>query len=61
MLPRTISRDLKVRIPTLHYHGYAVKEICDLLGIGKSLVYKTLQYHQIYGLTYNPLAQSTAH
>jgi transposase len=60
MLPHTISQDLRAWIPTLHYRGYKPKEICDLLGVGKSLVYKTLQYHQIYGLTYNPHAQLAA-
>src|SRR5271170_3282604 len=60
MPPHTVSKDLKARILTLYYRGYKPKEICDLLGVGKSLVYKTLQYHHIYGLAYNPHTQLTA-
>jgi transposase len=58
MPPRTVSRDLKASIPILRYEqGYEVKEICDLLGIKKTLVYQTLKYHHLHGLHYNPLAQ----
>ena len=54
-MPRhSVSLDLKARIPVLRYSaGYSVKEICDILGIRKSLVYQTLHYHTIHGLCYN--------
>ena len=51
---RTVSRDLKDRIPILHYkHGYKVSEICGVLGVRKSLVYQTLAYHRLYGTCIN--------
>src|SRR6202040_2033122 len=51
---RSVSLDLKARIPVLRYSaGYSVKEICGILGIRKSLVYQTLRYY-IHGLRYNP-------
>ena len=58
-MPRIVSKDLKARIPTLHQSGYKVNEICEILGVQKSLVYQTLQYHQLYGIPYNPFAQAT--
>src|ERR1700709_2035043 len=43
MPPRTVSYDLKLRIPVLrHVYGYSINKICEVLGIRKSLVYKTL-------------------
>jgi transposase len=52
---RTVSRDLKARIPILrHEQGLSVEKICDLLGIKKSLVYQTLAYSRTYGTHYNP-------
>lgn len=54
MPPHSVSRDIKARIPVLHYTlGYSAKEICRLLGIKKSLVYKTLAHWRSEGLTYN--------
>ena len=51
----TVSRDLKDRIPILfHQQGFSIKEICNFLGIRKSLVYKTLSYARTYGISYNP-------
>jgi len=57
MPPRnpTVSRDLKARIPILRFElGLSVKEICKILGVRKSFVYKTLRYYCIYGTTVNP-------
>ena len=54
MPPHTVSHDLKTHIPLLRYSRYSVKEICGILGIKKSLVYKTLQYHSTHGVCYNP-------
>ncbi|EDR05955.1 uncharacterized protein LACBIDRAFT_294716 [Laccaria bicolor S238N-H82] len=58
MPPRTVSRDLKARIPVLYYEqNFTIKEICGLLGIKKSLAYKTLSYSSTYGVPYNPHAR----
>ncbi|KAG1868112.1 hypothetical protein C8R48DRAFT_598916 [Suillus tomentosus] len=43
MPPHTISLDLKARIPVLHRRGHSVTSICHLLGIKKTLVYKTIR------------------
>jgi len=52
---RHVSRDLKERIPYLRFvEHFTVKEIERLLGVKKSLVYKTLAYSRCYGITYNP-------
>jgi len=54
---RHVSRDLKERIPYLRYvEGFKVKEIERLLGVKKSMIYQTLNYHREYGVTYNPAA-----
>ncbi|KAF8162142.1 hypothetical protein BJ912DRAFT_824107, partial [Pholiota molesta] len=59
MPPRTVSQDLKDRIPVLYYEqDLTVKEICAILGVRKSLVYKTLSYTLIYGVPYNPHTRS---
>ena len=50
-----VSHDIKARIPILHHNlGYSVKEIGTVLGIKKSLIYKTLFFYRAHGLTYNP-------
>jgi hypothetical protein len=54
MPPHTVSNDLKARIPVLYSLHYNVKMICTLLGIRKSLVYKTLRLHRHTGLTFAP-------
>jgi len=55
MPPHSVSHDIKARIPILHYNlGYSVKEIEEVLGIKKSLIYNTLYFHRAHGLTYNP-------
>jgi transposase len=45
MPPHTVSLDLKARIPVLYRPGgrYSVTRICHLLGIKKTLVYKTIK------------------
>jgi transposase len=54
---RKVSRDLKARIPYLAYvEGFKIKEIGQLLGVKKSMVYQTLNYYRNYGVTYNPKA-----
>nr|GAT57925.1 predicted protein [Mycena chlorophos] len=48
------SADLKDRIPILfHHQQLKVPQICEVLGVQKTLVYKTLVYFDKYGLTYN--------
>lgn len=60
-MPRTVSRNLKARIPVLRFElGFSVKEICKILGIRKTLVYQTLRYHCIYGTTLNPHARANS-
>jgi transposase len=57
-MPRQhISRDIKARIPYLHYvKHFSVKEIERILGVRKTLIYDTLTNYQKYGVTYNPTA-----
>lgn len=58
MPPRTVSRDLKERIPILHHiYGLKVPTICDILGVRKTLVYQTLTYHRLHGVPFNVFAQ----
>ncbi|KAG2069827.1 hypothetical protein BDR04DRAFT_1100909, partial [Suillus decipiens] len=46
MPPWAISSDLKLHIPVLHHvQGLSIKQICEVLGIRKSLVYQTLQLY----------------
>jgi transposase len=55
MPPCTVSRDLKAQIPTLFFEqDFTVDQICIILGVKKSLVYKSLQYFRAYGTAYNP-------
>ena len=62
MPPHCVSWDLKARIPILRYEqGFSVKDICRVLGIKKSLVYKTLQFYHAHGTTYNPYAHKQGH
>jgi transposase len=59
MPPHLYSEDLKARIPILHYiQHYTVKDICTILGVRKSLVYKTLSFHRLHGLTSNPFTRT---
>ena len=60
MPPHTISSDLKARIPALFYEqNLTVDQICVILGIKKSLVYRSLQYFRTYGTAHNPHARKT--
>ncbi|KAG2063532.1 hypothetical protein BDR04DRAFT_1111460 [Suillus decipiens] len=46
MPPWAISSDLKLRIPVLrHIQGLFITQICEVPGIRKSLVYRTLQLY----------------
>ena len=57
MPPRTISKDLKARIPVLFYdQGLKVQMICDLLGVKKMMVYMTLWNYRSHGQAINPNA-----
>jgi len=57
MPTHTVSKDLKARIPVLFYkQGFNVKDICGLLGIKKTLIYRTLSYTRAYGVPFNPHA-----
>jgi transposase len=60
MPPHFISRDLKARIPVLFYEqDFTVDQICVIMGVKKSLVYKSLQYFRTYGIAHNPHAHKT--
>ncbi|KZP14063.1 hypothetical protein FIBSPDRAFT_705616, partial [Athelia psychrophila] len=49
MPPYHISCDLKARIPVMCYQlAYSVKEICEVLGVKKSLIYQVLQCHRVH-------------
>jgi len=54
MAPRQVSDDLKAQIPALHREGYRVKDICHLLDIKKTLVYRVLKLYSQYGVVSNP-------
>ncbi|OAX34656.1 hypothetical protein K503DRAFT_428891 [Rhizopogon vinicolor AM-OR11-026] len=55
MPPRTVSYDLELHIPVLrHVYGYSIKKICEVLGIRKFLVYKTLQLYAALANVANP-------
>lgn len=57
MPSRVISVDLKARIPVLRYEQhFEVKEICKILGIRKTTVYKVLQFHREHNSVLNPHA-----
>ncbi|KAF8156092.1 hypothetical protein B0H34DRAFT_783651 [Crassisporium funariophilum] len=56
-MSQPVTTHLKARIPVLYYQqNLGVKEICSLLGVKNSLVYKTLAYITAYGVSYNPHA-----
>jgi transposase len=57
MPSRTISRDLKDRIPVLFFEkNLSVPQICNVLGVKKTMVYNCLDYHTVYGTSYDPNA-----
>ena len=55
-MARKKSNDLKARVPILYFReGYKVKDICRILGLGKTLVYECIQnyvrhhrHHSLY-------------
>jgi hypothetical protein len=49
-----VSNDVKLYIPIRHSEGHTIKHICSLLGVGKTLVYKTLNLYERFGIIYNP-------
>jgi len=59
MLVHVVSNNTKLYIPALFQDRYTVKEICRLLGVKKMLVYKTLDFFNIFGIVYNPHIYST--
>jgi transposase len=59
---RSVSLDLKARIPVLYYgQNRSIKSICTILGIKKTLVYDTLRYHRLYSVPYNVAAVAKRH
>jgi hypothetical protein len=59
MPPITISNNFKARIPVLRHLGYNVANICTVLGIRKSVVYKTLTLYHTTDLLFNLHALQT--
>ncbi|KAN0101279.1 hypothetical protein V8E55_001263 [Tylopilus felleus] len=57
-MPRAISPDLKTHIPRLYHDGHSIKDICTILGLKKSLVYKTLDLYARFGTVTNPYKYS---
>ena len=55
-----ISNHTKLNIPALSEDSYTIKEICCLLGIKKTLVYKTISFYKWFGVIYNPHTYSHA-
>jgi transposase len=54
---RTVSHKLKARIPVLFYdQKYTIDQICNILRVKKSLVYKSLHYFHLYRTAHNPHA-----
>ncbi|KAJ7193516.1 hypothetical protein GGX14DRAFT_577140 [Mycena pura] len=57
-MPRTISADLKARVPVLFFEqDKSVNQICRLLGVKKTLVYDCLDNYTKYGHAHHPLAR----
>jgi transposase len=55
MPSRSVSQDTKAQILVLvHQQGFSIMEVCNLLNLKKSLVYRTLRYARMYGVPYNP-------
>ena len=44
IMQRVASDKTRARIPVLHRQGYSVKDICHLLAIKKTLMYKVLAW-----------------
>ncbi|KAL4079762.1 hypothetical protein J3A83DRAFT_4185721 [Scleroderma citrinum] len=61
MPPKGASDDLKSHIPVLYGEGYSVKDICHLLSIKKSLIYRVLNQYHCYGTISNPNTYSCPH
>ncbi|KAH7886460.1 hypothetical protein F5I97DRAFT_1808579 [Phlebopus sp. FC_14] len=49
-----MSNDYKAHIPLLYHENHSVKDICYILGIKKSLVYRILLLYSKYSTITNP-------
>jgi hypothetical protein len=52
-MPPPASHNLKARVPVLQARGHLLQFICNILGVKKSFVYKTLEYHSKHSILYN--------
>ena len=43
-----VSPNLKAHIPLLHHEDHSIQQICQILGVKKSLIYKTLSLYSRY-------------
>lgn len=49
---------IKAQVPLLYHDNHSVKDICHILGLKKSLVYKILSFHSKYGTITDPYKYS---
>ncbi|KIK76630.1 hypothetical protein PAXRUDRAFT_169324 [Paxillus rubicundulus Ve08.2h10] len=49
-----VPPNVKAQIPLLYNDNYTIKDICHILGIKKSLVYRTLSLYSKYGMVTSP-------
>ena len=49
-----MSPNIKAQIPLLYHENHCVKEICHILCIKKSLIYRMLSLYSRYGTVINP-------
>jgi transposase len=58
IMQQAASDETRAHIPVLRRQGYSVKDICHLLDIKKTLVYKVLAWHSQLGIILNPCIYS---
>jgi transposase len=58
LMPAASSDNLKGRIPILHAQGYSIKQICTTLGLKKSLIYRVLKWHKVFGAVSDPFPKT---
>ena len=55
-----VSSDLKAHIPLLHHEDHSIQQICQILSVKKSFIYKTLSLYSRYGTVTNQNKYSCA-
>jgi hypothetical protein len=54
IMQHTTSDETRAHITVLHFQGYLVKDICHLLDVKKTMVYKVLTWHSQLSVISNP-------